>query len=289
MNIEQPLVSVLMTAYNRQSFIAEAIESVLASTYTNFELIIVDDCSTDNTVNIANEYAIKDSRVKVYVNEKNVGQFNNRNRAATLAKGKYIKYLDSDDTILEFGVAYCVENMEKFPEAGMGLYAEPTYTNEEAYCMPSEKIIREHFFTKQKLSVGPTGTIINRKMFEKFGFFDGQYGVPSDMFFNIKFAASSPIVLLPKMFVFYRRHDGQEINNQMDYLQYGYLYQKELFTNTYLPLKNSEVNYLYSKLQKRHAVNLIKYFFKTKSFIKTNLVVKKTTFTWLKIITSLFN
>ena len=51
--IEAPLVSVLMTAYNRQQFIAEAIESVLASSYQNFELIIVDDCSTDSTLQIA--------------------------------------------------------------------------------------------------------------------------------------------------------------------------------------------------------------------------------------------
>ena len=287
MNKQQPLVSVLMTAFNRQNYIAEAIESVLASTYVNFELIIVDDCSNDNTVNIANEYAVKDNRVKVYVNEKNLGQFKNRNKAASLAKGKYIKYLDSDDTILDFGLAYCVENMEKFPEAGLGMYTEPNSINEEPYCMYSEAIIREHFFIKQKLSIGPTGTIINREMFEKFGYFDGQFGVPSDMFFNIKFASTSPIVMLPKMFVYYRRHDGQEINNQMDYLHFGYLYQKELFTKVELPLLNKEITYLYKKLQKRHAVNLIKYFINTKSIGKTNKVIHKTEFSWLKIITSL--
>lgn len=67
---KQPLLSVLMTAFNREKYIAEAIESVLASTYTNFELIIVDDCSKDNTVNIAKSYEQKDQRVKVYINEK---------------------------------------------------------------------------------------------------------------------------------------------------------------------------------------------------------------------------
>ena len=59
-----PLVSVLMTAYNREKYIAEAIESVLASTYKNFELIIVDDCSKDKTVEIARRYAKKDQRIK---------------------------------------------------------------------------------------------------------------------------------------------------------------------------------------------------------------------------------
>ena len=66
---DSPLVSVLMTAYNREKYIAEAIESVLASTYTNFELIIVDDCSTDKTVEIAKSYEVKDNRIKVYIND----------------------------------------------------------------------------------------------------------------------------------------------------------------------------------------------------------------------------
>ena len=89
-----PLVSVLMTAWNRQEFIAEAIESVLASTYNNFELIIVDDCSTDNTVAIARTYQEQDTRIKIFQNEKNLGDYPNRNKAVSYASGKYIKYLD---------------------------------------------------------------------------------------------------------------------------------------------------------------------------------------------------
>ena len=64
-----PIVSVLMTAYNREKYIAAAIESVLASTLTDFELIIVDDGSRDRTVEIAKTYAAKDTRIKLYVNE----------------------------------------------------------------------------------------------------------------------------------------------------------------------------------------------------------------------------
>src|ERR1041384_7268362 len=99
-----PLVSVLMTAYNREDYIAEAIESVLASTYTNFELIIVDDCSSDNTVAIAKEYKAKDKRIKVYVNEKNLGDYPNRNKAASYANGDFLMYVDSDDKILTDGI-----------------------------------------------------------------------------------------------------------------------------------------------------------------------------------------
>ena len=86
-----------MTAYNREQYIAEAIESVLASTFQDFELIIVDDCSTDATVTIARKYEQQNIRIKVYVNEVNLGQFKNRNKAVSFANGTYIKFFDSDD------------------------------------------------------------------------------------------------------------------------------------------------------------------------------------------------
>ncbi len=76
-NNNLPLVSVLMTVYNREKYIAEAIESVLASSYTNFELIIVDDGSKDHSVEIAQKYEAQDHRIKVYVNEQNLGDYSN--------------------------------------------------------------------------------------------------------------------------------------------------------------------------------------------------------------------
>ena len=83
-----PAVSVLLTTYNRESFLASAIESVLCPDLQDFELLIVDDGSTDRTVEIARAYERLDSRVRVVVNERNLGQFRNRNRAAELARGR---------------------------------------------------------------------------------------------------------------------------------------------------------------------------------------------------------
>ena len=94
---DSPLVSLLMTSYNREKYIGFAIESVLASTYTNWELIIVDDGSIDKTVEIAQQYEKKDGRIRFYRNEKNLGDYPNRNKAASYAGGKYIKYVDADD------------------------------------------------------------------------------------------------------------------------------------------------------------------------------------------------
>jgi len=92
-----PLVSVLLTAFNRESYLAASIESVLAQTWGDFELIVVDDRSTDGTIDIARRYERLDSRVRVVLNERNYGQFANRNHAASLVTAPFLKFHDSDD------------------------------------------------------------------------------------------------------------------------------------------------------------------------------------------------
>lgn len=92
----EELVSVIMPSYNTARFIKETIESVLEQTYSNWELIIVDDCSTDNTDKVVSEY-LKDERIRYIKNEKNSGAAISRNRALREAKGKWIAFLDSDD------------------------------------------------------------------------------------------------------------------------------------------------------------------------------------------------
>ena len=92
----QKLVSIIMPSYNTGGFIAESIESVLAQTYKDWELIIVDDCSTDDTDAVIARY--DDSRIKYLKNETNSGAAVSRNRALQEATGKWIAFLDSDDT-----------------------------------------------------------------------------------------------------------------------------------------------------------------------------------------------
>lgn len=92
---EADLVSIIMPSYNTASFIEETIQSVLNQTYTNWELIIVDDCSTDNTDEVLEN--IKDSRIRYFKNDKNSGAAVSRNKALREARGQWIAYLDSDD------------------------------------------------------------------------------------------------------------------------------------------------------------------------------------------------
>ena len=96
MDKTKELVSIIMPSYNTGRFIAETIESVIAQTYTNWELIIVDDCSTDNTDDVVRPY-LSDERICYVKNEKNSGAAISRNRALREAKGKWIAFLDSDD------------------------------------------------------------------------------------------------------------------------------------------------------------------------------------------------
>ena len=92
-----PLISIITPSYNSAKFIAETIESVLAQTYTNWELLITDDCSTDNTVEIINKYVNQDSRIKLFCLGKNSGAATARNNSIEQAKGRFIAFLDSDD------------------------------------------------------------------------------------------------------------------------------------------------------------------------------------------------
>jgi len=100
-----PLVSVCIPTFNRSGFIEAAINSALEQTYEPLEVIVVDDASTDDTVERARSYV--DSRVRLYVNAQRLGQGGNRNRALALAQGELVKFLDSDD-LLE---PHCVATM----------------------------------------------------------------------------------------------------------------------------------------------------------------------------------
>ena len=105
------LVSIVMPNYNCAKYIPETIKSVLAQTYINWELLFVDDCSTDNSVELVKKF--NDSRIKIFINEKNSGAAVSRNLALREAKGKYIAFLDSDDlwmpAKLEKQIAYMKE------------------------------------------------------------------------------------------------------------------------------------------------------------------------------------
>lgn len=111
---EKYVVSIITPTFNCGKFIVETIDSILSQTYAKWELIISDDCSTDNTKEVIKPYLEKDTRIKYICNAKNSGAAVTRNNALRVAKGKWIAFLDSDDlwesTKLEKQIKFMEEN-----------------------------------------------------------------------------------------------------------------------------------------------------------------------------------
>ncbi len=110
---EKELVSIILPSYNVSDYISTAIDSCLEQTYKNWELIIVDDCSTDNTVSVIKEYLLKDSRIRFFRLDKNSGSAVARSKAIELAKGRYIAFLDADDMWFKEKLEKQIEFMQK--------------------------------------------------------------------------------------------------------------------------------------------------------------------------------
>jgi hypothetical protein len=223
--VKPPLVSVLMTAYNRGSFIAEAIESVLASTFADFELIVVDDASTDGTVEVAQRY-LTDSRVQVHVNERNLGDYPNRNRAASFARGKYLKYVDSDDVIYPSGLEVMVHTMERFsadqrsanqrsanqgsaPVLGICRTEPVAAPGAYPFVLHPEQAYHDHFLGRGSLSgASPTKCIIRTAGFRALGgFHDLRFVGDTELWLRI--AARYPVVKMLGDLVWCRPSTGE--------------------------------------------------------------------------------
>ena len=282
-----PSVSILTTVYNREKYIAACIDSVLASSYQNWELIIVDDVSTDTSVAIAKSYEKKDARIKVYVNAQNLGDYPNRNKAASYAKGKYIKYLDADDVIYPRGLDVMVHTMEQFPEAGLGI-SQKVVEDEKPYpflMQPKETFTRE-FLMRGVLGLGPTGTIIRRDAFEKLGGFTGaRYIGDTEMWY--KLALAYPVVKMEDDLIFWRQHDDQEITKGQDsffYLENAYLHCIETLNNTKIPLSSKEIKLAKKNIHKRFARNIFRLVLINKKPKKAYQIMKATGFSYIKLL-----
>ena len=114
----EPLVSIIMPCYNAERYITQSIESVLGQTYQNWELLITDDCSIDNSVEVVREYCLKDNRIDLLAPNEHHGIAGTRNLSINRAKGRFIAFLDNDDLWmsdkLEKQVAFMLEKCVGF-------------------------------------------------------------------------------------------------------------------------------------------------------------------------------
>ena len=203
-----PKISVLMPNYNCERYIRKAIESILEQTYEDFELIIVDDCSTDGSWQIIQEYVKKDSRVRAYKNEKNQGIPKTRNRAVSLANGEYLAQMDSDD----------ISFKDRF-EKQMALFLENDVVGSDIVLIDQNdrKVgTREYCFNsigrvilKESPLANPT-TIFKRELIDKYGNYDENCSFGEDYDLWLRFySKGAKFSGVSEVLYYYRQHSGQ--------------------------------------------------------------------------------
>ena len=206
-----PRISVLLTAYNREQFIAQAIESVLAQSMTDFELIVCDDRSTDGTVAIVGDYARRDPRIRFSINERNLGDYGNRRHTASLARGRFLKYHDSDDVMYPHCLAAMADPLEAEPRAAFALSGPRNWPGGPCPMLLTPRLAYEREFLGSGLfQQGPASALFRAEAFRALGGFP-EITYAGDYLFWLRACTTVNVLLVPGDLFYYRVHAGQEV------------------------------------------------------------------------------
>jgi glycosyltransferase involved in cell wall biosynthesis len=214
-------VSVIMPVYNGAVFLDKAIASVLEQTLTDFELIIVDDCSKDNSFEKLNEWAGKDHRIKLFKNDRNLGIFGTLNRMVDLAQSDLIKIFCQDDLMMANCLDRQVGYMQKHAELGFSrclgtqeIKPQPRPKGPYRYMEQLPEIIMPQasalaFFTFGNIPGNLTNLIFRKKVVEACGPFDQSYPYAGDFEMWVRVARKYPFGLQREALVYVHSHTGQ--------------------------------------------------------------------------------
>nr|WP_166541846.1 glycosyltransferase family 2 protein [Paenibacillus lutrae] len=217
--IRSKLVSIIIPTYNRENLLHRPIESVLNQTYSNWELLIVDDGSQDNTRQLIESYSQKDSRIKYIANDRSKGPSGARNSGIIQSEGEYIAFLDSDDEWLEHHLLDSIEILEKKNvEVCFSLWIEkhaekeirvfdPLHTQNnlkqkaslfETYknAIIFDDRFFEHYATDDGWFYHINTMVIQRQVLNRVGLLNEKYFTGEDTEFFIRFFAESKIALI---------------------------------------------------------------------------------------------
>ena len=211
-----PRVSVIMPAYNVEKYVGEAIESILNQTFPDFEFIIINDGSTDNTAKIVKEYAKKDKRIKFIDNKENRGFIARLNDCLELARGEYVAKMDSDDISLPERLERQVEYLDNNPDIGMvGVGVRKFGTVNRIDTRPARVGIADFIYTCATTVFMARREIIEREQLR----FDKNYFAAEDHEFYSRFARVSKIANLQEVLYMYRYH-GENVSVQKHHKQH---------------------------------------------------------------------
>ena len=224
-----PRVSVVLTSYNHEKYVGAAIESVLRQTYDDFELIIVDDGSTDKSQDIIREYAAKDGRIKTILHEENLGAVTSFHGAVKTATGEYLAVAHSDDLWKDERIQKQIAFMDEHREyAACFSYASFVDENGDDY-EPEEGNFYHDIFKQENRSCGKwlqrfffdgnclchPSLLIRREMYEKHGLFDfaGVFQLPDALMWTKLAAGGENIYVYPEVLVKFRLRRNETENN----------------------------------------------------------------------------
>ena len=261
--MNRPLISVLMVAYNSSKFIREAIESVLRQTYSNFELVIVDDHSSDNTWEIITSY--NDARIRKYRNDSNLGEYPNRYKAISLAVGEYLIFIDGDDVVYPHGLQFMMHYAQEFQDCAM-IISRPW---DERIVFPL-RVSPHQLYCFEYLDRGAIGINFTKVLFKT----DVIKGLPvfpngirlGDEYIQYAIGMNHPSVLIPDASTWWRRTSGQAseklVKDHVEYLKHGFWIKLEMLSHAGCPLNESERKTAFVNLYGGYLRFLLKQLFK---------------------------
>jgi glycosyltransferase involved in cell wall biosynthesis len=207
MKSENKKVTVLMPVFNGERYLIEAMDSIISQTYKNFEFLIIDDGSTDNSVKIINEY--DDSRIRLIHNTENIGLIETLNKGISLATGTYIARMDCDDISLPERLEKQVRYMEQHPDIGVcGTALKLIDQNVEWH------FAMDHDFLKCKLlftnNIAHPTVMIRKKVLENIKY--EKYEHAEDYHLWVTLSDKTKLANLPEVLLKYRQHPNQISN-----------------------------------------------------------------------------
>lgn len=213
MKNNQPLFSVLIANYNNGKYLMEAIESVRQQTYTNWEIILVDDASTDNSKELYKELE-KDNRIHIYYNDSNKGCGYTKRRCAELANGEICGFLDPDDALLSEALQVMVEAHKNHPEASL-VYSQHVISdaNLQNRTQPIGSPLEEGKTYLESTKGGPTAfATFKRQLYIQSGGISTIYKRAVDQDLYLRLEEVGDIIFVKQALYIYRQGTGQNIS-----------------------------------------------------------------------------
>lgn len=281
----EPLISICIPTYNGSQYIEKCIESCLAQSYRNIEIIVCDDCSSDSLINALNPYLKKDCRITFYQNEKNLGLVGNWNKCMNYASGEYIKWLFQDDWMDVNAIEEFVEIANKgydFIVSKRNFILNELATDEDKMYYSKKVKTLENYFNQDEIGcyfptskikdivvsnialnfiAEPSLIFLKRTLIKEVGLYDHLFHQICDLEYNMRLASKVGVYVLNKPLCHFAIHaqstTNANVNNkyfQLRFIEQAYYAYKLIHHNSFKSIQN-----LFSLKQKLKLILYYKY------------------------------